>query len=73
MRGQVAAQPLLLWRACFAAADSHAITVDDHDVPGTEIVAAFPRLTRRAEIAKITGGVLCTVLVVADCGRVRAL
>src|SRR5262249_19539314 len=49
VRGQVAAQPLLFGRACFTAADSHAIAVDNHDVPGTQIVAVV-------SLAGVTGG-----------------
>ncbi len=62
---------MLLRRARLAAAGSIAIAVDDHNVPGAQIVAvvALPGLAgRRAEISKITGGVLYAVLVVAKCG-----
>src|SRR5688572_5151924 len=68
---QVGPEPLFLGAPGPAAADRGAVAVEDHDVPGTEVVAvpALPGLPgRRPEVPVVTGGPGGVVVVVAGHG-----
>src|SRR5215213_976342 len=66
---EVLAQPLFLRRSGMTAARLRAVGVEDHDVPGAQVVAVVPLLgvpPRRIEVAEVASCPAGQILVIAD-------
>src|SRR5215210_3116966 len=66
---EVLAQPRLLRRAGTTPPDLGAVGVEDHDVPGSQLIAVVALLgipRRRTKVAEVAAGSACQILVVAN-------